>query len=191
MAIGTCEAWHWLRDMVFGEVDSNLRSGFAPQNRASPAYDANMRTPLVECAGLVEASLDRVTDLVLTVREGEVGQDNAWLFQDGSEQATVTGGPDRFSFEAPGHSGTIEVDRDQRMIAFQGGWWYRGVYRLEPDTAGTRIVHRVYNAATRARWGVPLANKLFIGFDDQTRASFARTLAGIGAELDCAYGPTG
>ncbi|WP_051393471.1 ISAs1 family transposase, partial [Glycomyces arizonensis] len=29
------EAWHWLRDMVFGEDASNLRSGFAPQNLAS------------------------------------------------------------------------------------------------------------------------------------------------------------
>lgn len=29
------EAWHWVRDMVFGEDASQLRSGFAPQNLAS------------------------------------------------------------------------------------------------------------------------------------------------------------
>lgn len=141
----------------------------------------------MEVTGLVDASLDRVSELVLTAREGEVGQGNAWLFHEGSQRATLTGGPDEYRFSAPGHRGTIDVDRDRRTIAFQGGWWYRGEYQLEPDTSGTRIVHRVYNAATRARWGVPLANKLFIGFDDQTRTSFARTLTRIGTELGCAH----
>ncbi|MFG1863761.1 hypothetical protein [Microbispora bryophytorum] len=29
------------------------------------------------------------------------------------------------------------------LLAAQGGWWYRGEYRLAPDPAGTLLVHQV------------------------------------------------
>ncbi|MFG2071773.1 hypothetical protein [Nonomuraea maritima] len=71
----------------------------------------------------------------------------------------------------------------EHTVAYQGGWWYRGEWSVEPDVEGTRVVHRVYNVAQRLRWGVPVANRFFIGFAARTRESFAAALARIGAEL--------
>lgn len=141
----------------------------------------------MEVTGVVDARIDRVADLVLTVRTGEVGARNAWLFQGLAEQAELSGGPDRYTYQADGHSGTIEVDHAGRAIAYQGGWWYRGEYALSPTDASTRIVHRVHNVATRARWAVPLANRMFIGFPAQVRARFAETLQRLGTELACGW----
>ncbi|TCO60887.1 hypothetical protein [Actinocrispum wychmicini] len=116
-----------------------------------------MNKLLFEIAGVVEAPLSKVADLLLT------------------DKSTPLFVPDT----------TIEVDRAERTIAYQGGWWYRGEYALESHPRGTLITHRVYNAARWGRWGVPLANRFFVGFDDRTRAAFAASLAGIGAALGC------
>jgi len=78
---------------------------------------------------------------------------------------------------------TVEV-RD-RTIAVQGGWWYRGEWSVEPHPRGAMLVHRVLNVAQRARWGVPLANRFFIGFADRTREAFRERLTRIGATLNC------
>lgn len=83
--------------------------------------------------------------------------------------------------ENPRHEQT-----DGHTIAYQGGWWYRGEFSLAPDPEGTRVVHRVYNVADRMRWGVPLANRFFVGFDDQVRTAFADVLARMGGRLGCA-----
>ncbi|MFC5823325.1 hypothetical protein [Nonomuraea insulae] len=83
--------------------------------------------------------------------------------------------------ERPLHEQTAE-----HTVAYQGGWWYRGEFSLAPDPEGTRVVHRVYNVATWMRWGVPLANRFFIGFDAQVRTSFADVLARMGGRLGCA-----
>ncbi|MET7999993.1 hypothetical protein [Nonomuraea glycinis] len=85
--------------------------------------------------------------------------------------------------DAPGHTSTVEVTED--LIAFQGGWWYRGEWTLAPHPEGTLVVHRVYNVAERARWGVGLANRFFVGFADTTRRSFNESLARLGADLSC------
>ncbi|MEV0382979.1 hypothetical protein [Nonomuraea sp. NPDC050643] len=68
-------------------------------------------------------------------------------------------------------------------LAYQGGWWYRGEWSVFPDPEGTRVVHSVYNVAEWARWGVPLANRFFIGFAATTRASFAAGLTRIADRL--------
>jgi hypothetical protein len=115
-----------------------------------------MKTLILEIAGVVEAPVDRVAQLVLDARPHN------------------------------GYSGTAEVDHVNRTVAIQGGWWYRGEYTLEPHDKGTRIVHRVYNVAQRGRWAVPLANKFFIGFRDRTRTGLADQLAAYGATLECA-----
>lgn len=146
-----------------------------------------VRKLLVEATGLVDARIDRVADLLLTVHAGDVAADNAWLFQGLAAHATLSGGPDRYTYQADGHSGTIELDHAQRMIAYQGGWWYRAEYALAPADASTRIVHRVYNAATRSRWAVPLVNRMFLGFPEKVRARFSETLSRIGAELGCGW----
>jgi len=75
-----------------------------------------------------------------------------------------------------GHPMRMDVDRERGFVAVQGGWWYRGEYRVTPDPAGARVEHRVVNAASRGRWGVPLANRFFVGFRARTAAGFARLL---------------
>ncbi|MGW0810475.1 hypothetical protein [Nonomuraea sp. NPDC002799] len=74
----------------------------------------------------------------------------------------------------------------EHTFAYQGGWWYRGEWSVAPHPEGTRVVHRVYNVAQRLRWGVPLANRLFIGFEENTRQGFADGLARLGRQLGCA-----
>lgn len=78
---------------------------------------------------------------------------------------------------APG----LEVDRDRRTVACQGGWWYRGEYEVAGEPGGgARVTHRVYNVAERLRWGVPLANRFFIGFRRATAEGFARFVRDLG-----------
>ncbi|WNV86790.1 hypothetical protein [Umezawaea sp. Da 62-37] len=67
----------------------------------------------------------------------------------------------------------------------QGGWWYRGEHHALPHPEGTRYVHRVYNVAQWWRWGVPLANKLFIGYRAGMREGMRRGLERHAAELGC------
>ncbi|SEG77494.1 hypothetical protein SAMN05444920_104498 [Nonomuraea solani] len=69
------------------------------------------------------------------------------------------------------------------VLAYQGGWWYRGEWSVLPDPDGTRVVHRVYNVAEWLRWMVPLANRFFIGFAAQTRTGFADGLARVAGHL--------
>ncbi|MEV6039898.1 hypothetical protein AB0L65_52905 [Nonomuraea sp. NPDC052116] len=73
----------------------------------------------------------------------------------------------------------------EHVLAYQGGWWYRGEWSVTPDHGGTRLVHRVYNVAGH-HWAVALANRLFIGFRERTRRSFAEGLTHIGTRLGCA-----
>ncbi|MEU5265815.1 hypothetical protein [Amycolatopsis sp. NPDC021455] len=91
----------------------------------------------------------------------------------------------------------VDVDRERGFIAVQGGWWYRGEYRVtaardcrcppvawktgaaQPG-AGACVEHRVVNAASRGRWAVPLANRFFLGFRAKTAAGFASLLDELG-----------
>lgn len=139
------------------------------------------KTLMYEVAGVIEAPRERVERLILTVCPGPVGPGNAWLFS--SLEGTVEGGPGRFTVRLPGHTMTVEVT--EQTFAAQGGWWYRGEYAVEPHREGTLLTHRVFNAAPRSRWVVPLANRFFIGFDRKTRDGFAERLGEIGRELDC------
>jgi hypothetical protein len=77
-----------------------------------------------------------------------------------------------------GHGWTF--DRDSRMVFLQGGWWYRGEYTATDVPGGSRLTHRVFNVASRGRWAVPLANRLFIGFRGKVAASFADLVSALG-----------
>ncbi|MEA5366582.1 hypothetical protein VA596_44125 [Amycolatopsis sp., V23-08] len=79
-----------------------------------------------------------------------------------------------------GYPMRMDVDADRGFVAVQGGWWYRGEYRVTADPAGSRVEHRVVNAAEWGRWGVPLANRFFLGYREKVAAGFA----GLLAELD-------
>ncbi|GAB3388853.1 hypothetical protein [Amycolatopsis echigonensis] len=73
----------------------------------------------------------------------------------------------------------LEVDRERRFLAAQGGWWYRGEYEVAGDPAGSRVTHRIRNAAGGQWWAVLLANRFFVGFRDRVSAGFRATLAGL------------
>jgi hypothetical protein len=85
--------------------------------------------------------------------------------------------------ERPDHEMTVELG--EHTVAYQGGWWYRGEWSVLPHPEGARVVHRVYNVAARMRWGVPLANRFFIGFEERTREAFAAGIARLGKQLGC------
>ncbi|MDT7803255.1 MAG: hypothetical protein QOI78_6688 [Actinomycetota bacterium] len=79
-----------------------------------------------------------------------------------------------------GYPMRVDVDADRGFVAVQGGWWYRGEYRVTADPAGARVEHRVVNVASRGRWGVPLANRFFLGFRARTAVAFAQLLEELG-----------
>lgn len=53
--------------------------------------------------------------------------------------------------------------------ASQGGWWYRGEWTARGSGGTSELVHRVRNVAARGAWAVPLANRLFLGFREQSQ----------------------
>jgi len=68
--------------------------------------------------------------------------------------------------------------------AHQGGWWYRGEWSAHPDKNHTLVTHRVYNVAQAMRWAVPLANRFFISFTQNTGNRFQHTITDIARQLD-------
>ncbi|QFZ19441.1 hypothetical protein [Saccharothrix syringae] len=74
---------------------------------------------------------------------------------------------------------TLEVDEVRRAAAIQGGWWYRGEWRVDAVGDGARLTHRVRNVARRGRWAVPLANRLFIGYRQRVEREFAAFVADL------------
>ncbi|WP_433248409.1 hypothetical protein ACQPYK_00470 [Streptosporangium sp. CA-135522] len=139
------------------------------------------KTLLFEAAGVIATPIERVERLVLTVRPGPIGPDNAWLIS--PIGGVIEGGPERFTLRLEGYAMAVEVAG--RTFATQGGWWYRGEYTLDPHPEGTLLTHRVLNVASSGRWAVPLANRLFLGFRARTRDGFATGVERIGRELDC------
>lgn len=75
------------------------------------------------------------------------------------------------------------TETDGYTAAHQGGWWYRGEWSAEPDGSATMIIHRVYNVARWLRWGVPLANRFFVGFRESTRSGFEQGIAEVARRL--------
>ncbi|GII84699.1 hypothetical protein Ssi03_26890 [Sphaerisporangium siamense] len=144
-----------------------------------------MRAPLWEFTGVIEAPPDRVAAL-MAVRPGPVGPDNLWLMSDSLPGGVVSGGPGRFRVSLPSlPSRAMTIEADDGFVAAQGGWWYRGEYRLEPHPEGSRLVHRVFNVARRGRWAVPMANRFFIGFEARGRTGMSGLLARVGERLGC------
>lgn len=41
------------------------------------------------------------------------------------------------------------ADAAERMVVVQGGWWYRGEYRVVTDAAGSTLEHVILNVAQR------------------------------------------
>ncbi|WP_433235021.1 hypothetical protein ACQPYK_24560 [Streptosporangium sp. CA-135522] len=104
-----------------------------------------------EVAGTVNAPADAVTDLLLSVRPGRVGDDNLLVLAGMSAARrgamSVLAGDLTGSYLAvvagtDGHM-DIAVDPDLRAIAVQS--WYGGVHTVAPAADGiTRVSHRVH-----------------------------------------------
>ncbi|WP_433040636.1 hypothetical protein [Dactylosporangium sp. CS-033363] len=78
----------------------------------------------------------------------------------------------------------VDVDHRPGVLGFQGHWWYRGELEATATPTGTDLTYRVYNIAKRgSAWAVPLANKLFIGYDQTVRAGVTGVAAAIERHL--------
>ncbi|MEU7617709.1 hypothetical protein AB0M91_28760 [Micromonospora rifamycinica] len=84
-----------------------------------------------------------------------------------------------------GQAGRAYVDVDHRdgVVGFQGHWWYRGEISASAPGGHTVITCRVFNVARRGAWAVPLANKLFIGYDRTVRDTAADLARAIQSHL--------
>lgn len=80
-------------------------------------------------------------------------------------------------------AGIAATETEDTTLAYQGGWWYRGEWSAAPDGSKTLIIHRVFNVAAWLRWGVPLANRFFIGFAESTRTGFEQGITEIASRL--------
>ena len=79
---------------------------------------------------------------------------------------TVSGAPDAVFAEvlrrvAPGspEGGHLSSDPVRRLVVVQGGWWYRGEWRVIPDGTGSRIEYEIVNVAQPAHWAGPLTGR--------------------------------
>lgn len=104
--------------------------------------------------GVIEAPPERVSEVLLTVREGPVGKGNAPLLSviPGGGRllggATLRGGPTEFALHyGPHPGGTVEVDPAGGYFAFQGGYKFRAEYRFAPHPKGTLLTYRALNVA--------------------------------------------
>lgn len=84
---------------------------------------------------------------------------------------------------------TLDVDADTRTISQTGGWWYRGVTRVDDHPRGSLVVFELHNVASAGRWMVPLIHAQYRlnGTWDATRTGDLRArLQRIGDRLHCA-----
>ena len=138
------------------------------------------KTLLFEAAGTIESPVERVEVLDARGAPGRsVGPDNAWLMS--RTGGTIEGGPERFTLRRAGYAMTVEVVG--QTFAMQGGWWYPGGVHRRAAPRGNASTHRVFNVASRGRWGVPLANRFFVGFAKNSRDGFAAAIELQGARL--------
>ena len=129
-----------------------------------------MKKLMCEFTAVVDAPAERVAALVCA-------PDTMLLRDSGYVLSPL--GPGKFAAQAPGHAMTVESQVHQGFFAVQGGWWYRAEYQVTAVPGGARLTQRIYNAATWGRWAVPLANKLFIGFESQSRSQFEQLVAQV------------
>ena len=71
----------------------------------------------------------------------------------------------------------------ERLIVVQGGWWYRGEWRVLPVEDGSRIEYELLNVAQSMHWAGPLAGRSVIA---GAPASFQALLSDLVEELETA-----
>ena len=73
------------------------------------------------------------------------------------------------------------ADDAERLLIVQGGWWYRGEYRVLASPDGSRIEHELVNVAQGAHWAGPVAGRKSVA---QSAHVFGRLLTELAAELE-------
>ncbi|AGZ46215.1 hypothetical protein [Actinoplanes friuliensis] len=136
-------------------------------------------TELLALRGVVEATPDKVADVLLDARPGG----RSPLAGTGSARPARG---DEFTVTLEGSTITVTLDRGARSIAQQGEWWYRGVTNVEADDRGSLVVHRIFNVAPGHRWAVRFVSR---GPLAAAPTAFAKLLGGLGEQLDCAAYP--
>lgn len=141
--------------------------------------------------GVIEAPLERVCDVFLTVREGPVGGGNAPLLRTlpGAGRlmgaATLRGGPREFSLHYGSHpGGTVEVDAAAGYFAFQGGYKFRAEYRFSAHSAGTLLTYTALNVAPAEHQSRAVVRFQF-WLGGRLRVGLRGSLNHIGRRLDC------
>jgi hypothetical protein len=76
--------------------------------------------------------------------------------------------------------GNLSADPIARLVAVQGGWWYRGEYRVSADPAGSRLELTIVNVAAPAHWAGPITGRSVLR---ASPAVFERLVADLGREL--------
>jgi hypothetical protein len=72
-------------------------------------------------------------------------------------------------------------DDATRTLVLQGGWWYRGEYRVLPDEEGSRVEHELVNVAQTAHWAGPITGRSVVA---DTPALFHRLLTELAARVE-------
>src|SRR5690606_34024482 len=81
----------------------------------------------------------------------------------------------------PGAGSHFTADARAYFVIVQGGWWYRGEYRVVPDDHGSYVEHSIVNVAQRAhRLGRWTGRKVIA----EAPAEFERLLRELRLELE-------
>jgi hypothetical protein len=104
--------------------------------------------------GVIEAPLERVSDVLLVVTEGQIGRRNAPLLRAvpvGGHLlggATLRGGPRSFTLHYGSHAGgKVEVDPARGFFRFEGGYKFGAEYRFTSHPKGTLLTYKAINVA--------------------------------------------
>jgi len=104
--------------------------------------------------GVIEAPVERVSDVLLTATEGPIGGGNApllWAVPGAGRtlgNATLRGGPRNFTLHYGQHpAAKVEVDPARGFFRFEGGYKFAAEYRFTPHPKGTLLTYKAINVA--------------------------------------------
>src|SRR5262245_53914036 len=110
--------------------------------------------------GYIDADVDRVAAVLLTVHPGPVGADNAAMLDTGFwSRLRLTGGPRRYVGRLAESTVLIDTDPVERTFALQGRLGWRIVTRLRPHAGGTMVIRHIQHLSRGKRMFVPLLQK--------------------------------
>jgi hypothetical protein len=120
--------------------------------------------------GYINADVEKVAAVLLTVRPGSVGTDNAAMLDTAFwSRLRLTGGPRRYVGRLGEATVLIETDHGERTFALQGRLGWRIVTQLEPHASGTTVIRRIQHLSRAKRMFLPLLQKTPFGLDGDLR----------------------